>query len=478
MLDSHVFPGLKRATSAAMAIAALSVPHFAAHAQPQLVSSQPLAQAPGQDEVAGYQADMRELAANIKATHPRPFRIITEEDFDALVAAEVAALGESSSKADFMWAMRRIIASIGCAHSQPPYFTQEDALISPADRFPIEVRFYDGRLWVMDGLTNADRVTRGQEIVAVNGIAVADLRDAIFSRISSDADIPNLKEPKANIYATSYLTYATGFPGEYEITLRGSTEPIALSPLEEYQFQPIVSPLAACQEELCYEVDEARNVGIATLRSLDYYGGERAERFVEWFAGVIDDLSENNRDGVLLDFRGVEGGSGTAGSYMLRHFADRPFPYWSANSDPRGRADLFDIQQPIENDFDGRVYVLTDGLTVSALPHLFAVAQANDIATLIGAPAGGGKSTNDGKIAFASSHAKFEYLIARMIFEVEAPQLSTEQAVQPDIHLEYSLSDVLNRTDSMRQRAITLLGVAAADSRKSANDPKPAGPVH
>ncbi|MEO0422551.1 MAG: S41 family peptidase [Pseudomonadota bacterium] len=414
--------------------------------------------------VAGYRADIRELRDRIKAEHPRPFRTLTEAEFDTLVQAELDALEQTSTRADFLWAMSKVIAAIGCGHSKLPYFNQQDAEISIEQRFPINVRFHAGRLYVVDAKNNGQSLSKGDEIVRINGTPVARLREEIFARMASDVHLPNSKEAMSNFYSTSYLTYALGFPEQYAVTLRGQAQSILLDPMTEWEPDPILRPNDVCREELCYEKDEARNIGIATLRSLAFYGGERGDYFQQWWAGVMGDLQTNRRGGLLIDMRGVLGGSGTAGSYMLRHLTSEPFAFYAENSDPRGREGLFLEQQPIGKGFDGQVYILMDGLTLSAVPHFLALAQANDIATLVGAPAGGGKSTNDGKRRFTSTHESVEYSIARMIFEVQAPQLTAVEAVQPDIALSYSLVDTLDRSDSMRERAIELLGLAVERS--------------
>ncbi len=417
--------------------------------------------------IAGYHADLREMAARIKTDHPRPFRIITEADFDTLVAEEILTLDSKATRADFLWSMSRIIASIGCGHSMLPFFNQQNAEIAVHQRFPLEARFHNGRLFVMDPLTNAGKLRKGQEITAINGRPIGAIHAEIMSRIQADADIPHFKEPMANVYATSYLTYALGFPASYAVTLRGSTTPIALSPLDDYRPQPVISPLADCQEELCYAVDSASNLGTMTLRRMDYYGGDRADRFVEFIAEAFADLEGQSRDGLLIDTRGVLGGSGNAASYILRHLAKKPFAWFTDASDPEGSKSLFLMQQPIENGFAGEVFILMDGATVSTAPHMFAVAQANDIATLVGSPAGGGRSTNDGKKTYTSTHEGVEYSVARMIFDVAAPQLGMDEAVRPDILLPASLKDTLDRTDDMRARAIDILSARTGKRRST-----------
>ncbi len=411
--------------------------------------------------IEAMREDLRELASNIKANHPRPFRIITEEDFDALIASKVASLDENATRSDLMWAMSEILASIGCAHSRMSFFNQEERLIEVSARFPVDVRMHGGRLYVMDPLSNFEHVSKGEEIVSINGISVPQLTQEIFTHISSDADLPNIKGPSFNIYATGYLTYALDFPSTYQVRLRGGAEPITLNPLEDFENRPVISPLADCQDRLCYHVDEERNIGIMTIRSFDYYGAD-GQQFADFTTSVFDDLGSEGRSGLLIDTRGILGGAGYVGSYLLRHLTDKPFDYYDAlASDPRGDASLFVPQLPIATQFDGPAFILMDGMTVSALPHFYALAKHNGIATLIGEPAGGGKSTTDGKVQLTASNSGIEYTVARMRFDVAAPSLSIEEAVRPDILVPYSLEDILDRTDIMRANALDLLAVQA-----------------
>ncbi len=414
--------------------------------------------------------DILELASNIKSNHPRPFRIITEEDFDALIAEKVASLDEDATRSDLLWAMSEILTSIGCAHSQMPFFGQEDALIDVAERFPMDVRMHEGRLFVMDPLSNSEHIEKGREIVSINGIPVPELREEIFAHIASDVNLPNFKGPMFNTWATSYLTYALDFPATYQVKLRGDSDAVVLTQLKEFKFKPIVNPSSDCQDRLCYNVDEATNIGVMTIRSFDYYGAE-GQKFVDFTKTVFDDLEKHQRPGLLIDTRGVLGGSGLVGSYLLRHLADKPFDYYDpATADRRGSEGMFRPQLPIETKFNGPAFLLMDGMTVSAIPHFYALAKENGIATLIGEPAGGGKSTNDGKVQLSASNSETKYAVARMRFDVAAPSLSINDAVLPDIRLSYSLEDILDRTDSMVPIALKLLATKAGKAAQAENE--------
>lgn len=405
--------------------------------------------------LAPYQAEIDTLAAQIKAEHPRPFRVISEADFDAVVTEAKASIRTDMPERDTLWAYSRVLTSIGCVHSRLFYFVMEDRFIEPTQRFPVDVRYVEGELRVFRSLSNAKTLSQGDVITTINGRPVDDIVAEIYRHIPADVNLPYLKRHAFNISATSYLTYALDFPKDYRVTVSGRVEPIALQPLETFSHAPVISPRHACQDPLCYRVDEATDTGIMTVRSFEYYG-ERGAEFADFVNGAFDDLSENDRANLIVDVRDNQGGSGLAGAYILRRLTDEPFEYFSEVSDPRGQELLFETQQPVDAGFDGQTYILMNGNTLSTAPHFFALARANGMATLVGEPAGGNHSTNDGKIQLKSDTVGIDYWIARMRFDVAVGDADPDTALIPDIAIPYTVEETLTREDVMME---TLLDV-------------------
>jgi len=403
--------------------------------------------------VADYRTDLLELADRIRQEHPRPFRFISEDDFNALVTQKVGALDTSTTQRDFLWAFSEILSSIQCGHSRMPYFNQENALIEIEERFPVDVRFLDDRLYVLDGLSNAATLQLGMEITSINGRSVEDIRANLFRHIQAEGVATTTKNHVFNVYATSYLTYELGFAEHYTLTTAQHENSIALTPLTAFEFRPIIHPEIQCQNTLCYAVDQASNVGILTLRTFAFYG-DQITRFTRFVDEALTDLTTNNRSSLIIDLRSNDGGSGLAGAYLLRRLAEAPFPYFVPPTDPRARNELQAIQQPVDVGVDLPVYLLVDGNTVSSAPHFVAIFQAQNMGTVLGEPMGGNQSTNDGKQAFTSATQGVQYSIATMRFDVHAPGNDLNQAIQPDIALSYTLEDLLHGEDSMMQATL------------------------
>lgn len=408
------------------------------------------------EDLRTYRAGLQELADRIKAEHPRPFRFISEDEFDRLVAERVEDMTAGATYRDFMWALSEVLSSIKCGHSSLLFFNQENALINVSERFPVDVRFVNDRLYVLDPLKNSDRLTKGDEIVAINGQTVSDLRETIFKHIRHEGVSESYRNHAANYYATSYITYALNFPARYEVELRGENRAVNLSPLDSFEFKKPIHPKAPCQEELCYRVEEEANAGIMTIRSFAYYG-ERGQVFSDFVDEALNDVVTNDRAALIIDVRGNGGGSGYAGSYILRRLAETPFAYWSDETDTRGPEGLFDIQRPKDVGVDVPVYLLVDGNTTSATPHFAALFKEHHMGIIVGEPMGGNKSTNDGAITFSSSVHGIEYRIARMRFDVKADSQPIDEAVQPDIRLYYTVEDILDGEDSMLEHVLMMI---------------------
>lgn len=409
-------------------------------------------------EVQRHKADIQELADRIKMEHPRPFRFISEADFDILVSSRIDAMSSKATKREFLWAFSEILSSIQCGHSRLPYFNQENALIEAEERLPLDVRFVGDRLFVLTPLTNEERLSKGDEIATINGRSVNELRADIFRHIQAEGVAPNYKVHAFNYYANSYMTYALGFPPEFRVTLVDDETPIQLRPLTDFEFKPLFHPNDPCQDRLCYRVDQATNTGIMTIHSFAYYG-EKGQILTDFVDTSIADITENSRSALVVDIRFHDGGSGNAGAYILRRIAKAPFTYFGENADRQASPDLLEVQIPVDVGLDMPVFLIVDSDTVSSAPHFAALFKEHQMGTIVGEAMGGNKSTNDGSQSFRSSAHGIEYKIARIRFDVEAPGQSLDEAVQPDVSLSYSVSDVLNGEDSMMKYVLGIVGL-------------------
>ncbi len=402
---------------------------------------------------AALKRELRALSEQLRTVHPDAFAVISAQDFEALTSELASSIDSETTKEDQLWNFSRLLAAVGCGHTKLGFFNQEDSLISPEERFPVDVRFLKEKLFVIDPLVNRDRVAPGAEIRSINGISVTDLQRTIFDHISSDHHNPGAKTSYANAYASSYLTYALGYPESYVITIQGSDTATALLPLTTFQHKPVIDPASQCQETLCLDIDQ-EGLALMTIRNWDFYG-ERLAVFEKFVDDSFQTLLEKPVKALLIDVRGNLGGSGSASAYLLRHLAKSPFAYFAEHS--AGNPALKRLLEPSAIRFDGPLFVLANGQTGSSTGHFLSLVKERGMATHIGFPSGAGSRVHDNKQQFRSEASGISYAIARSTFRAATPDLGATTAVEPDFTLTFTVDDLLAEQDAVLAKAQHLI---------------------
>ncbi len=404
------------------------------------------------NKIASYRAEISELAENLVSTHPVPYKYISKKNFDALVAKTKAGITEDTSKADLLWIYSRIISSIGCAHTLMPFFNQEDALIKPEERFPVDARFFGNRLYIIDSLTNAGKLSAGTEIETINGRNVQDLYDEIAQHIPSDGYNPHFPHGLINISFSSYMTYALDFPEKYELTAKGKDQPVLLTPLHQFKHKPIIPPYDPCKKTLCYR-EVNGDTAVMTIRNWDFYG-ERGAIFKKFIDDNFAKMQTSNIQSLIVDVRGNLGGTNFATAYLLRHIAKKPFRFGTMDS--AGAKELKEMLPPILTGFKGKVYILSNGQTQSATTHFLALAKYHKMGTIVGSPSGSASTVNDNKKEFISSTAGIKYYVARDTFSVDVNGFTESDGIAPDIAVHPTIEDYLQGRDPALDHAIKI----------------------
>lgn len=407
---------------------------------------------------ASLKQELRTLSEQLRTVHPDPFAVISAQDFEALTEKLVSRIDAKTTQADQLWNFSRLLAAVGCGHTNLGFFNQEDSLIEPDERFPVDVRFVGKRLFVIDPLVNSDRVALGVEIESINGLSVMDLRETIFDHIAADHYNRGAQTSYANAYATGYLTYALSFPKSYAVTVQGSGTATVLRPLTTFRHRPLIDPGNPCQETLCLHLG-SDGIAVMTIRNWDFYG-ERIADFEQFVDDSFRTLAEQQLERLIIDVRGNLGGSSSATAYLLRHLAETPFTYFAKNS--AGNPALKDLLEPSALQFDGKVFILANSQTGSSTGHFLALIKEHELATLIGSPSGAGSRVHDNKRRFTSEVSELRYRIARNTFTAATPELGEVTVVEPDIALGMTVADLLTDQDTVLARARLLVKEQAA----------------
>ena len=154
---------------------------------------------------------------------------------------------------------------------------------------------------------------------------------------------------------------------------------------ETKHFDMTDEPPERKQLELCsYKIDKENSLGIFTLNRCEM-SQEYTDRLLEFFSAVRD----NNIGNIAVDLRSNGGGTTEVTNEFLRYINISDYKL-VGGMDIRNGGNLISYRdeitpnKPVDNAFDGRVYVLTSQYTFSSAMDFATVIQDNGIGKVIG----------------------------------------------------------------------------------------------
>lgn len=186
---------------------------------------------------------------------------------------------------------------------------------------------------------------------------------------------------------------------------------------ETKHFDMTDEPPERKQLELCsYKIDKENSLGIFTLNRCEM-SQEYTDRLLEFFSAVRD----NNIGNIAVDLRSNGGGTTEVINEFLRYINISDYKLFGG-TDIRIGGNLISYRdeitpnKPVDNAFDGRVYVLTSQYTFSSAMDFATVIQDNGIGKVIGETPGNmptaygdkrGFQLPESKLVLSVSYKKF-----------------------------------------------------------------------
>jgi len=390
-----------------------------------------------------YNSDINELVISLKQ-HPKFGEFIEKDSFDNLVTKTKSFLTDKTNRGEFLWMCREIAASIGCGHTFVPTLTKKWKI--PVERmFPVDARFIGDQLFVIDPFINSDLVPEGAEIIAINGFSPKYLKKEILKHISADAFNPSFKENLINRDFMLYCTYQLGFPKRYVIKyVHGEQSGRALlNPFEV--LDSISNPVSGCAEDLCFDLLDAENAALISIRSFNYYN-DRLPIFKEFIDQSFATIKSENIENLIIDIRDNGGGDPYAASYLLQHLLANEYTYYQ----PGSTSHYQDLQKPISleaNRFSGSLYFLINGRCFSTSGHFLSLIEAQELGTIIGQESGATYTCNAATQEISLKNTFINAYVARATFMTTANEFPENRGLVPEYITSYTLEDLIHNRD-------------------------------
>ncbi len=388
-----------------------------------------------------YLQDFNQLVNLLSENHPQLNQFISKEEYDVLVGNLKKEIVDEMKIGEFIWLCRNLIAAIGCGHSVVPTlglrYDIADSLL-----FPVKVNYIDNQLFVIDPFENEDRISRGDEIKTVNGIAAKELKNKFFKHISADANNKSLKMERINNGFSEYAAFEFKFSNNYEIELLQECKLVTKSLKQIHNYTEKENNPVKCASNLCYEVE--KDLAIITISSFYYYR-ENFETFKKFIDDCFTDIKDRQIENLIIDLRNNGGGDPYCGSYLLQHIANKKYQYYKTGT--YSYADLQKDIEPNPNRFKGKPYILINGRCGSTTGQLCALIKENHFGIFVGQETGATFRCNASTRSFTLENTKINPFIATRTFESNVKHLPNDQGILPDHPIKYDISNLLNKED-------------------------------
>ncbi len=410
--------------------------------------------------VQEYRDDLDQLSATLLKVHPNALKFITQNKFDQLIAYKKALITEQTTYAEFAWHCNEVVANMNCSHTSTAGFYQENKMLPQELRFPLQTRFIDGRLFVIDPLNNVDQISDKDQIISINGVAIKELVDNIYKHIPSQGYIESSKTHEFNKWSTSMIAYGLGFPKEYVVEISGKDEAIILKP-SEYNSDPKRDESKIhCGGDLCVEyIDEDKKIARMTISSFNYYRWNNFTEFQKFVDVSMAEFSVNKTEQLIIDVRDNGGGSPESSIHLLKYLIDEPFVYYSrVESDGKTeKAEGEDIITPVTDGYKGKLYFLIDGKGNSTTGHFMSLVKERKLGVIIGEELGSNQFCSAGRKRCRLSNTKMIYDVANNTHVSTATSLPDEVGILPDHYVTQSIDEYKEGRDAQKAFALDLI---------------------
>lgn len=406
-----------------------------------------------------YRADLDQLGNTLIRIHPNALKFIPKESFWKSIEEKKALITDSTTYGEFAWHCSEIIANVHCSHTSMGSFDYEAALLPIKLRFPLQVRWVNNQLFVIDPLNNDKSVKVRDEILSINGSTIPEIINNSYKHIPSQGYIETTKKHFFNTWCTAMIPYSLGFPETYQIVISGMSKPIALKKAETTKEPFNDQSIERCGKNLCLQFIENNKTALLTVSSFNYYRWNDFAVFKSFIDSSFKEINEKSVKNLIIDLRFNRGGSQSSSIHLLRYLADNPFTYYS-NAQFEGKIEKIEgeeIVYPFENRFKGRCYYMIDGIGNSTTGHFMSIVKYLNLGTIVGEELGSNQFCSAGQKICRLTNTKLEYYVANNTHESLAITLPDETGILPHHFVSQSVDDYLKKVDVVKEFTLNLM---------------------
>jgi hypothetical protein len=463
------------------------------------------------------QEDFSYLRNIFEETHPGLYRYTSKHIMQAKLDSVKSLLGIERSFYDFYRILSHLISDIRCAHTHLVPTKNFNAFYNNQIKtFPLMIFFTEGAYYVTVNGTNDTFIKPGFELLSINGKSMDSIRNEIQRGLWADGynETGKNKALSDGYFPLFYYLLIEqserfvlkmkdlenkeierSIPAQYQ----EETKRLIKSNPVNKEILAIYGPKNKLENKKGWRFTITKKENIGIIRINAFGGGRNEEEARQKMKNFMDDcmkkLHKQKVNDLIIDLRNNSGGWDIQGVELFTYFMALPtrcykrlhaltdssefFSLSDLSAEDLGQvkkelqkeadgtfsimeefSEQLQIQQPKNNRFAGKVYVLANGGSASACAEFIAYARSNKAITVIGEETGGAYQGGNG-----GSFLNFELPNSKI--KIGSPLLSYDNNVSPhavpgrglfpDYPVDQKMSDLLKGNDTQFNYTLELI---------------------
>ncbi len=402
----------------------------------------------------------------LQKVHAGLYTYKTKVTLDKMFDSCYASIADSMTVYDFYVLTRFVLASVEDGHTncRLPKEVQNDYL-NNIKVFPAMVLFINNRAFIFCCKQNTSLAE--SEILSINNHPMNEIILHLFNYICSDAGIQSRKnwEMPEDFQLLYNILYGTS--SSYDTRYKTKTGEIKTATLEAdlikniFCTNPFARPVKYLQ--LSYTPD---NIAVFTLKSFfDGFLEQTGENFGHFLDSSFTDISKKQIKKLLIDVRSNQGGNDGNGEMLYAYLTQKPFMYYASQETvtekfPDRDHPNLGIQQPKENNFDGKVYILMNGRSFSGVAEFTSIVKTNNRGKFIGEECGGGYygNTSGDEAMVGLPNTGITVRVPMIKYTMAVKKLSNDiKGILPDYPFYITITDFVEKKDEQMEYALKIV---------------------
>ena len=259
--------------------------------------------------------DLGFLKESLENQHPGLYwysKAKFDQDFDSIVSS----IRQPMTEFDFYRVVSAFNAKIGCGHTN---ILHEDTYFKRyPNRFPLDIVFIGENALVSSNFSENKTLSRGDEILSINGFKIQDIKEDMIKHITSDGYNQTHKLNKINSTFSEQYVMMIDHPNQYEIEYRKKNaddiQRVILNPIHH---DDIKIRRAKINKTPTILFDN--NIALWKIKSFLAEDIKKCGKsFKKYYKYVFNELNQRGTENLIIDLRGNHGGIHTACVELFR----------------------------------------------------------------------------------------------------------------------------------------------------------------